>query len=125
MYLWDLVGHDTAEGVIRSGIDDDLAAIMRATEPLLRERRGFLVRIVEVVCRLSVLDLDAIYVPTGRQWTGRRTLARGDGDGSEHGAGRGDGAASSGVHWEYALRPADPDVAYSLAGRPDLSAVRH
>jgi hypothetical protein len=97
MYLWDLVGHDSAEGVIRSGIDDDLAAIMRATEPLLRERRGFLVRIVEVACRLSVLDLDAIYVPTGREWSGRRTV-------------------TSGVHWQYALRPADAGAAYHLPG---------
>jgi hypothetical protein len=101
MYLWDLVGHDSAEGVIRSGVDDDVAAIMRAAEPLLRERVGFLVRIVEVVCRLSVADLDAIYVPTGREWSGRRTLP-------------------GGVRWQYALRPADPDAAYSLpAGMRD------
>lgn len=119
MYLWDLVGHDSAEGVIRSGIDDDLAAIMRATEPLLRERRGFVVRIVEVVCRLSVLDLDSIYVPTGRQWCGRRTVP-GGGRSAGGQCGPGD---SAGVHWEYALRPADPGLACSLTGGGDRSAA--
>jgi hypothetical protein len=104
MYLWDLVGHDTSEGVIRAGIDDDLAAVMDTAGLSLRQGHGFVVRIVEVVCRLSVLELDAVYVPTGRQWTGRRTT-------------------SGGVHWDHTFSPADPDVAYSLAGRRPLGAA--
>src|ERR1700753_1044668 len=49
MYLWELVGHDTSEGVLLSGIDDDLASVMRAGGALLEQRRGFSVRIVGVV----------------------------------------------------------------------------
>src|SRR5580693_1505690 len=97
MYLWELVGHNTAEGMILSGVDDDLAAIMRTGAVLLEEQRGFVVRVVEVVPRLSVLHLDVIYVPTGRQWLGRRTI-------------------SGGAHWEHTFRSVDPGAAYSLAG---------
>jgi hypothetical protein len=92
MYLWDLVGHDTSEGSLRSGLGDDLAAITRAVEPLLVGRVGFAVRIVEVVPRMSVLHLDAVHVPTGREWLGRRDI---------HG----------GAYWEARRRSADPGVA--------------
>ena len=104
MYLWELVGHDTSEGVIVSGIDGDLAAAMRAGGGLLTQPRGFVVRIAEVVPRLSVLHLDEIYVPTGRQWLGRRTT-------------------SGGVHWDHAYRPADPATAYPLVTGHDLGAI--
>src|ERR1700760_3348554 len=104
MYLWELVGHDTAEGMILSGIDDDLAAVMGTGAVLLEQRRGFVVRIVEVVPRLSVLHLDVIYVPTGRQWLGRRTI-------------------SGGAHWEQTCRPAGPGTAYSLAAGEDLRVI--
>jgi hypothetical protein len=104
MYLWELVGHDTSEGILVSGIDDDLAGAMRAGEALLVQRRGFVVRIVEVVSRLSVFHLDAIYVPTGRCWLGRRTR-------------------SGGVHWEHTNRPVDPETAYTLAATKDARGV--
>jgi hypothetical protein len=96
MYLWELIGHDTAEGVLLSGIDGDLAAAMSAGEGPLGQQRGFIVRIIEVVGRMSVQSLDVIYVPTGRQWLGRRTI-------------------SGGVHWEHAFRIIDPAAAYTLA----------
>ena len=102
MYLWELVGHDTAEGILVSGIDGDLAAVMRSGEALLVQQRGFVVRIVEVVSRMSVLHLDVIYVPTGRRWLGRRTR-------------------SGGVHWEHTFRPVDPGAAYSLAATQDVT----
>jgi hypothetical protein len=95
MYLWDLVGHDTSEGSLRSGLGDDLAAITRIVEPLLVQRLGFAVRVVEVVPRMSVFHLDAVYVPTGREWGGRRDIY-------------------GGVHWEARYRPADPGTGYSL-----------
>ena len=104
MYLWELVGHDTSEGTLLSGIDDDLAAVTRAGEALLGQQRGFVVRVVEVVPRLSVLHLDVIYVPTGRQWLGRRNL-------------------TGGAHWEHTFRPVDPGLVYSLAGGHDLTAT--
>jgi hypothetical protein len=104
MYLWDLVGYDTSEGAILSGIDDDLASVMRAGERLLGQDRGFVVRIVEVVSRLSVSHLDAIYVPTGRSWLGRRTT-------------------SGGVHWDHSFHPVDPGIAYDLAASSDRSAT--
>ena len=72
MYLWDLVGPDTSAGSLCSGLGDDLAAITRAVEPLLAERAGCAARIVEVVPLMSVLHLDAVHVPTGREWLGRR-----------------------------------------------------
>ena len=92
VYLWDLIGHDTSEGALRSGLGDDLAAITRAVEPLLVGRVGFVVRIVEVVPRMSVLHLDAVHVPTGREWLGRR---------DSHG----------GAYWVARQRSADPGVA--------------
>jgi hypothetical protein len=97
MYLWDLVGHDTSEGSLRSGLGDDLAAIMRIVEPLLVKRVGFAVRVVEVVSRMSVFHLDAVHVPTGREWLGRRDIY-------------------GGVYWEARYRPVDAGVVYQLAG---------
>lgn len=104
MYLWDLVGHDTSEGSLRSGLGDDLAAIMRIAEPLLVNRVGFAARIVEVVPRMSVFHLDAIHVPTGREWLGRRDI---------HG----------GAYWEMKHRPVDPGLVYHLAGSQDTSVA--
>jgi hypothetical protein len=103
MYLWDLVGHDTSEGSLRSGLGDDLAAIMRSVEPLLVKRVGFAVRVVEAVPRLSVFHLGAVHVPTGREWLGRRDI---------HG----------GVYWEALCRSVDPGVAYNLAAGHDRGA---
>ena len=96
MYLWDLVGHDTSEGSLCSGLGDDLAEITRIVEPLLVKRVGFAVRIVEVVPRMSVFHLGEVHVPTGREWLGRRDI---------HG----------GAYWEAFCRSADPGVVYSLA----------
>jgi hypothetical protein len=104
VYLWDLVGHDTSEGSLCSGLGDDLAAIMRTAEPLLVKRVGFAARIVEVVSRLSVFHLGAVHVPTGREWLGRRDI---------HG----------GVYWETHYRCVDPDVVYHLAASRDRGAV--
>ena len=69
MYMWDLLGHDTSEGPLCSGAGNELAAVMRLTEPLLVERLGFIVHVVEVVSRMSVFHLDAVHVPTGRECT--------------------------------------------------------
>ena len=104
MYLWELVGHDTSEGSVRSGIDDDLTAVMRGCGLLLTRGQGFIVRVIEVVPRLSVVSLDVIYVPTGREWLGRRTR-------------------TDDVHWGYSCRSVDPGTAYSLAASPDASAA--
>ena len=104
MYLWDLVGHDTSEGSLRSGLADDLAAIMQSVEPLLVRRVGFAVRIVEVVSRMSVFHLDAVHVPTGREWLGRRDIP-------------------GGVFWETRYRPADPGVVYHLEAGHDTGAI--
>jgi hypothetical protein len=104
MYLWEMVGHDTSEGSLCSGLGDDLAAIMRIAEPLLVKRVGFAVRIVEVVHRMSVFHLGAVHVPTGREWLGRRDI---------HGM----------AYWESRYRCADPEVAYSLAAGDDVRAI--
>jgi hypothetical protein len=104
MYLWELIGHDTAEGVIVSGIDGDLAAAMRAGAGLLTQPRGFVVRIAEVVPRMSVLHLDEIYVPTGRCWLGRRTR-------------------TAGVHWDHTFHSVDPGAVYGKAASQDVRAV--
>jgi len=99
MYLWDLVGQDTSEGPVCSGLGDDLAAITRTVEPLLVQRVGFAARVVEVVPRMSVFHLDAVHVPTGREWLCRRDI---------HG----------GAYWEALYRSADPGAVYRLgAGR--------
>ena len=95
MYLWTLVGHDMAEGAVRDGIGGNLPELMRALEPVLLSHRAFIGRIAEVVPRLSVVGLQEIYVPTGREWSGRRDNR-------------------GGVHWTRILRPADPDAAYSV-----------
>ena len=95
MYLWTLVGHDTAEGTVRAGIGGGLPDVMRTLEPMLLSHRAFLGRIVEVVPRLSVAGLHEVYVPTGREWSGRRDNR-------------------GGVHWAQTLRPIDPDTAYSV-----------
>jgi hypothetical protein len=102
MYLWTAVGHDTAEGPVRTGIGDGLPALMRSIETLLLSQRAFVGRVIEVVPRLSVAGLQEVYVPTGREWTGRRDNR-------------------GGVHWAQTFRSADPDVAYSLAGEHDMS----
>jgi len=104
MYLWDLVGHDTSEGSLCSGLGDDLTAIMRITEPLLVKRVGFAVRIVEVVRRMSVFHLGAVHVPTGHEWLGRRDV---------HG----------GAYWEARFRSVDPYVVYSLAPGNDVRSI--
>ena len=104
MYLWDLVGHDTSEGSLCSGLGDDLAAIMRVTEPLLVERVGFVVRIVEVVRRMSVFHLGEIHVPTGHEWLGRRDI-------------------QGGAYWEARYRAVDPDVVYRLAAGDDARTI--
>jgi hypothetical protein len=44
---------------------------------------------------MSVFHLDAVHVPTGREWLGRR---------DRHG----------GVFWEARYRPVDPGVVYHL-----------
>jgi hypothetical protein len=103
MFLWTLVGHDTAEGTVRAGIGGSLPDVMRTLEPMLLGHLGFVGRIVEVVPRLSVAGLQEVYVPTGREWSGRRDNR-------------------GGVHWEQILRPVEADVAYSLGAADDLSA---
>jgi hypothetical protein len=104
MYLWDLVGHDTSEGSVCSGLGDDLAAITRTIDPLLEKRVGFAARIVEVVPRLSVFHLDAVFVPTGREWLGRR---------DRHG----------GAYWEARRQPVDPGFAYTMGTGRDTNAA--
>lgn len=90
MYTWKLLGHDPAQGLLRSGVGSDLAPIMRTIEAELTKPLGFLGYVAEVVPRLSVLHLNAVHVPTGREWLGRR---------DSHG----------GVHWEARYRPAGAD----------------
>jgi hypothetical protein len=103
MYLWTLVGHDTAEGTMGAGIGGSLPEVMRTLEPMLLSHRAFIGRIAEVVSRLSVAGLQEVYVPTGREWSGRRDNR-------------------GGVHWTQLLRPVEPDAAYSLAAGDDLTA---
>jgi hypothetical protein len=104
MYQWKLLGHDTSEGSLCSGMGGDLAQVMRATEALLTKPVGFVAQIVEVVPRMSVFNLSSVDVPTGHEWLGRRDIR-------------------GGVHWEARYRPADPDVAYNLAASHDLGAI--
>ncbi len=70
---------------------------------MLLSHAAFLGRVVEVVPRLSVAGLQQVYVPTGREWSGRRDNR-------------------GGVHWAQALRPVDPDISYSLTADQDLTA---
>ena len=104
MYRWDVVGHDTSQGPLCSGLGDDLAAITRAVEPLLLQRAGFAARIVEVVPRISVFHLGAVHVPTGREWLGRR-----DGRGA--------------ARWEARFRPVGPGSARGLGGGRGAGAI--
>ncbi len=106
MFLWTLIGHDASEGEVLSGVSPELADVLRAAEPPLRDGRGFVCRIVEVVPRLSVPDLGAVHVPTGREWHGRRNTA-------------------GGVYWAARYASADPDLAYHLTdAQPQSVAVR-
>jgi hypothetical protein len=112
MYMWQLVGHETPEGSPCSGIGEDLAPIMRLIEEHLAKATGFAGHIIEVVPRMSVFHLDAIHVPTGREWLGLRD-------------------SSGGIRWEEQDHPAGPDVACnrcrpppSLAGGPPPQAGR-
>ena len=89
MYLWKLVGNNASQDRMRSGLGDDLSAIMRTLECDLLDGSAFVARVFEVVLRVSVSDLGEVHVPTGREWHGRR---------DSHG----------GVHWEQRFRSADP-----------------
>ena len=95
MYLWDLVGRDATEGPTCSGIGRDLGSVMRTVEAELAQFPGSDGHVTEVVQRISVVDLDTIHVPTGREW-----LARLEEDG--------------GACWAARYGPADPEVAYDL-----------
>jgi hypothetical protein len=104
MYLWKLVGNNASQDRMRSGVGDDLSAIMRRIEGDLLDGSAFVGRVYEVVFRVSVPHLSAVHVPTGREWHGRR-----DGHG--------------GVHWEQRFSSADPDAAYHPATEWDLDAL--
>jgi hypothetical protein len=103
MYLWELVGRDTTEGSTCSGIGGDLGSVMRTVEAELAKFPGCDGRVAEVVQRMSVVDLDTIHVPTGREW-----LARLVEDG--------------GARWAARYSPADPAAAYDLAALHQLFA---
>ncbi len=105
MYLWKLVGNNASQDRMRSGVGDDLSAIMRRLEDDLLDGSAFVARVYEVVFRVSVTDLGEVHVPTGREWHGRR---------NSHG----------GVHWEQRFRSADPGGAGpGLAAGCDLDAM--
>jgi hypothetical protein len=104
MYLWKLVGNNASQDRMRSGVGDDLSAIMRRIEDDLLDGSAFVGRVYEVVFRVSVAHLTGIHVPTGREWHGRR---------DSHG----------GVHWEQRFSLADPGTAGHPTGEPDLDAV--
>lgn len=95
MYTWKLLGHDSSQGLLRSGVGSDLAPVMRAVEGELTKPLGFLGYVTEVVPRLSVLHLNAVHVPTGREWLGRRD-------------------SRGGVCWEMRYRPDGDDGAVPL-----------
>lgn len=95
MYAWKLVGHLTSEATVSDGVGDDLSAVMRQIEAHLAGGSGFVARVSEVVPCLSVFQLNAVHVPTGREWHARRDRR-------------------GGVHWEQRFRPVDPDVAYTF-----------
>jgi hypothetical protein len=96
MYLWTLIGHDAAEGELLCGLGPDLAEVLGSAERPLRDGQGAACRVLEVVPRLSVLDLGAIHVPTGREWHGHPDDA-------------------GGICWAASYRSADPDLVYHLA----------
>jgi hypothetical protein len=104
MYLWKLVGSNASQDRMRSGVGDDLAAIMRSMEGDLLDGSAFVARVYEVVFRVSVADLGEIHVPTGREWHGRR---------DSHG----------GVHWEQRFATADLAAANQPTGGSGLGAV--
>jgi hypothetical protein len=103
MYLWTLVGHDTAEGTLGTGIGSALPTIVGTLDTMLLSQCAFVARVIEVVPRLSVAGLQEIYVPTGREWSGRRDNR-------------------GGVHWTHTIRTVDPDQAYSLPAAQEQSA---
>jgi hypothetical protein len=90
MYAWTLVGHELTEASVLSGCNDNLAEVMRYAEPYLTSYQAFACRIVEVVRRISVDDLEDEFLPTGRVWLGRRTI-------------------TCSVRWLESFEPADPD----------------
>ena len=104
MYLWELAGRGTPEDGSRCGIGSDLGPVMRTVEAELAQFPGFDGRVAEVVRRLSVANLDTVYVPTGREW-----LAYRDEDGA--------------VYWEACYRRTDPEVAYDLTALDEVSTV--
>jgi hypothetical protein len=104
MYLWKLVGNNASQDRMRSGIGDDLPAIMRRIEDDLLDRSAFVARVYEVVCRVSVTDLGEVHVPTGREWHGRRD-------------------SNGGVHWEQRFTLADQGAAHRPTTGCDLDAV--
>jgi hypothetical protein len=104
MYLWALIGHDASETEVASGVGPDLAEVLRAAEPPLREGQGTACRVLEVVPRLSVPDLGAIHVPTGREWHGRLDSA-------------------GGICWAARYHSADPELVYHLAHAQARNAI--
>ncbi len=104
MYLWKLVGNNASQDRMRSGVGDDLPAIMREMEGDLLDGSAFVARVYEVVFRVSVADLGEIHVPTGREWHGRR---------DNHG----------GVHWEQRFAtPQHQAVGANSAGAREQSS---
>jgi hypothetical protein len=95
MYAWTLVGHDLRRAVVCSGCSDNLAGVMRHAEPYLVSYQAFACRIVEVVPRLSVTDLECEFQPTGRTWLGRRTT-------------------TCSVRWTESFESPDPAAPYSF-----------
>jgi hypothetical protein len=104
MYLWKLVGNNASQDRMRSGVSDDLPAIMRRMENDLLDGSAFVARVYEVVFRVSVADLGEVHVPTGREWHGRRDRL-------------------GGVRWEQRFTQADPGATHRLTADCDLDAV--
>jgi hypothetical protein len=104
MYLWKLVGNNASQDRMRSGVGDDLSAIMRRMEDDLLDGSAFVARVYEVVFRVSVSHLGEIHVPTGREWHGRRD-------------------SHDGVHWEQRFTRADPGATYRPTAGTDLDAL--
>ena len=106
MYTWTLLGHDTSEGPLCSGVGGDLASVLRTIEEELTKPLGFLGYVAEVVPRLSVLHLNAVHVPTGREWLGRRD-------------------AHGGVCWEARYHPVGPEGGEGHATAPVTGVISH